>query len=1065
MPKLYLDYQTPDQSVRLWELVRHVQRDDPLTPVTIIGPSVYANLTLRRELGRSGFANVQFLVLSRLAELLGAPSLAAAGRVPMTRIVESAAVRATATQATGDLSNHQSHPSTHQSLRYTFRELRTASVSARDILSGRSGLLSEVIRLYRDFRRRTRTFYHEEHLAAEAAKTVRNGEVSGLDDLGFIVFYDLRDVSPAQQELIKALARSGRQSGGGCAALFGITGDDVADSPIRALAGQLSAELGTPSESGPPDATAHTELAIAPDPHQEIRWVIRRLALEAESGTSFRRMAVLYRKHTPYSTLISEELDLAGIPVAGPSQATLGDTAVGRALLGLMSIAEGDLSRDSVTAWFTSCPVRRPPQMPGAPGSHNRLFSPSRWDAISKEAGVVSGLEQWKNRLDVFADSTEGRADDAEDQGEISEARASRMRADADTARDLLSFIERLADDANRPEDGSHWSEFTSWANNLLDAYLIHPSDMPESEQTAREKIYAELSRLEEAQAIDPRPSFTSFRRALDEALSVPLGHLGTVGQGVFVAQFGAAAGMSFEVVHLVGMVEGAVPPALRDSPLIPERDRGRAGGAAAGLTMQRERIAKERYDFLTALASSRKRVLSYPVSDPSARRGQYPSRWYLEQASELTGRPVYTPDLPSLAAEDWLTITPSAQAALNTIQDSSPADLLDYDVERLWRWKSAGRDLRSHPLVHDSDLGRALALGRGRFGSRFTEWDGNLSGVVNNSRFARGLSQDVHSPTSLERWANCPFSYLLGSVLRIGSPESPEDVHTISALDRGLLIHEILERFIRTVIADKDIPAPDEPWTDDHRNMLREIASERFAEAESRGVTGKRLMWQQATEDILSDLDTFLEQDTQLRQRFGVSQQNVEARFGMPGTPWPEAVFDLDDGGRVRFRGVIDRVDVSPDGKTALVLDYKTGSKRPYTGLEDDPTDHGKRLQLGVYLRAAQRALAEEGVENVKSAYWFVTGRGGFELAPTLPASLSSTEERVREVLSTVMSGIKSGAFAASPGDTGWRGFENCTYCDFDSLCPSRRDVLWRRKSGDSLLRSYRHLIADETE
>src|SRR3970040_2871899 len=68
--------------------------DDPLAPVTVVVPSNYAGLSLRARLGSERpVVNVRFLVLARLAELLGAPRLERRRR-PLTAWNRAEAVRA-----------------------------------------------------------------------------------------------------------------------------------------------------------------------------------------------------------------------------------------------------------------------------------------------------------------------------------------------------------------------------------------------------------------------------------------------------------------------------------------------------------------------------------------------------------------------------------------------------------------------------------------------------------------------------------------------------------------------------------------------------------------------------------------------------------------------------------------------------------------------------------------------------------------------------------------------------------------------------------------------------------
>ena len=1038
---------TSSDADELLRFIRSIQGDDPLRPVTVVGPSNYSHLSLRHRLGRSGIANVRFMVFPRLAELLGAPSLAAQGKRPLASIVNSALAREVASRAAGMLEPLRDHPSTHLSLRRTFRELRHANEDALDSLAAQGGLRAETVALYREYRKRAEGYYDAEDLAEAAVTAIRSGNALGLDDLGFIVFFRVRGLTPAQRNLAHALTESGR-----CAMLLGLTGDTDADKSTTALANELGRKENPSPPVHPVNPRAH--LLVAPDAHQEMRWVIRRIMRRAESGAPFHRIAVLYRKEAPYGTLIREELALAGIPVAGPNTASLADTAVGSALTGLLHLREADFGRDAVMAWLTGSPLKPPP------GVDSASFNPTLWDTISKRAKVVRGAETWERRLNQFADNQEKDAGEWESQGEIYEARAFRMRADASVARQLLRFVSDLIEAADSPASAS-WEDHSRWAKELLDRYLADYDDLPDSERRAYDRINRILDELQSLDSVSPQPSYEVFHRALNEALQTSVGHLGSVGHGVFVAPLSLAAAMSFDVVHVVGMIEGAVPPSVRDDPLIPERDRERAGGSTAGLPLQQQRKDDERYDYLAALAAAPERTLSYPVADPAGQRENFPSRWLLEEATRLEGAPVFSSTLPRLSGRDWLTVIPSLERSLDTLANDAYADLHDYNMERLQSWKSAGLNTSHHSLTQDSLLAASIRLSSARQDKNFTEWDGNLGAA--GADFADMLTGRPLSPTSLERWAKCPFSYFLGGVLRLSAEENPEDIYTISALDKGSLVHGILEEFVKTAQDNGALPRHGDAWSDAHRRGLHSIADKHFADAESRGVTGKAVLWQIARDEMLIDLDAFLDEDLRMRRQYGVSPIGVEAEFGIGADGWQPAAYTLPDGSQVRFRGKIDRVDADGDGKRVLVLDYKTGGSYSYRKLKDDPIDRGQRLQLAIYALAARQAIGDDA--NVSAAYWFVTSGGKFELTPAPPVNIDDegVMERFSEGISTIVGGIRQGLFPANPGPVGRYGFENCSWCDFNTLCPSRRDVQWNRKSRASALTDYLSLTRDE--
>ena len=363
-----------------------------------------------------------------------------------------------------------------------------------------------------------------------------------------------------------------------------------------------------------------------------------------------------------------------------------------------------------------------------------------------------------------------------------------------------------------------------------------------------------------------------------------------------------------------------------------------------------------------------------------------------------------------------------------------------------------------NHPLAGSGALERSGRLGQSRFASNLTEFDGNLTSVAADARFAGALERAAVSPTSLETWAGCPFRYFLSTVLRLSKLEAPEETAVISPLERGSLMHSILERFISETQASGAAPSPGAPWGEAGHRRLMELAEESFAEAEARGVTGKSLLWDMVKQDMRDDLTTFLEEDARLRTTNDTRSVKLEARFGMGGDS-PDVT---DEGTGLRFRGIIDRLDVNADGDSVLVIDYKTGSSSPYRDLEKDPIDRGKRLQLGIYSLAARRMVP--GASAIRAAYWFTTNRGRFALLPRQLFDINDdeTSDRFRYGVSTIVEGIRSGVFPANPGVREDRGRpENCRFCDFDTICPSRRLDIWRRKREDPVLESYLRLAS----
>jgi ATP-dependent helicase/DNAse subunit B len=283
--------------------------------------------------------------------------------------------------------------------------------------------------------------------------------------------------------------------------------------------------------------------------------------------------------------------------------------------------------------------------------------------------------------------------------------------------------------------------------------------------------------------------------------------------------------------------------------------------------------------------------------------------------------------------------------------------------------------------------------------------------------------------------------------VLYVAETAAPEDALSISAIERGNLLHKALELFIDKM---PDRKSPAEPWTDAERAELLKIGEELCDEAEAAGLTGKAIMWRLARSRIRRDLEGFLDADEKLRLEHGVVPEDVEVSFGMSG----EAPLIVDLGDRaIAFRGRIDRVDRSPDGSRLLVLDYKTGGVLDaHRKLDADPVHGGTLLQLPVYALAARERY---GAKEVEAHYWFATEQRNYSVHGYDVGDWQL--EKFRAALATIGSGIGQGLFPARPGKRGRDdGFENCMFCPYDRACPGDRARVWNRKRSAPQLNDY---------
>ena len=151
-----------DQTLKgLADLIAESKGTDPFAPVTVVVPSQYSGVVLRRAIAADhGLLNVRFMILPRLTEYLGSPSLATQGISPLTPLIELASIRQIATESGADgplraVAHHEGLPAL---LRKTFNELSRLDADDLSALANTDELRSQLVDWYGLFRKDTKQY-------------------------------------------------------------------------------------------------------------------------------------------------------------------------------------------------------------------------------------------------------------------------------------------------------------------------------------------------------------------------------------------------------------------------------------------------------------------------------------------------------------------------------------------------------------------------------------------------------------------------------------------------------------------------------------------------------------------------------------------------------------------------------------------------------------------------------------------------------------------------------------------------------------------------------------------
>ena len=863
-----------------------------------------------------------------------------------------------------------------------------------------------------------------------------------------VVLYGIYDLNQAQEALVVELLGAGADlfvpiprggSGEGASALqvaqaAGLVEQRREAPAVRTDLDRLVAVMCTPRPLAGPAVQFHggdetLTVVSVPDERAESREAARAVLAAAAAGAAFWDCALVV-PHGDDVERAAAGLVAAGIPVAcrRPDRSP-GPRLLLRLADCLAPPAGEPFARRAVVDLLSAAPLRDPV------ASQRDI---ALWLDEARQAGVVSGLDQWQQRIGRRRRGLEHRLADLEARGEglvsdddeVAEKLAVvRLRLAA------LRSLEAAAGTLGRVCGGlpsrAGWGTWADAVGGVAEALFEAPAAAAVRDAAGR---LAVLTILDEA--VDVAEMTAALRQQLAEA-RVPQGRVGR--EGVAVLTPLEMRGLRFRTVVFAGLAEGGFPSRGRPDPLLGDAARhGLAETLGARLPLAESRDAESTLLFAFVCEAARERLtLLAPRTDAATGRPRLPSRLLLRLASLSAGRPVGLDEF--LSGAPLASVWRHAGGAPAYVDGASASaagppwlDAREFDTAALLALSapgggSAAREYLGAVLGEPDAASRRLGQWRSAREKAPGTWDGLLGGEARAALAARHPFDAEMSPTRLERYVGCPFAFLLRDVLGLEAPEEPGESLEMDAREFGTLAHKILQGAYSAAIAG-------ELGLDETRHVLAAVWEARCSEAEMDGVTGAALSWDVRRAMLLEDLLESVGRDPVFTEGGG-RPEDVEWSFGEAAGRL--VALELSGGRTVRFKGRLDRIDATPTG--ARIVDYKAGKGTT----EEKRLKAGLSVQLPVYLLAVRQA-GDEDYREIACLYRLVTRRGGFEELP-LPDDEAIAGRRLRDLVTRAVALVDAGLF---PRSTAGR----CEYCDVNYACGVTDWTRARKREHESL-------------
>jgi ATP-dependent helicase/nuclease subunit B len=1060
--------------------LRELQSGDPLARINVlVGSNVLAAYLKKRiaVTGR-GAANLRFHTFLDLAHHLGNPVSLSEGKSRLgglgaPLIIESIL----AAGAPAVFQGVSGYAGFRDALLGTFRDLRDAGMgpetlerslqSMSSIPPDRKRHLEGVAWMYRRFREEAQAFREVDDDFREAlGNTLRS---AGTLDSRLLLVYGIYDVTGQQADLLSALKDHLEmhyfipfvdESVSAFAARFlDARADELGVAPERVEPQPRSTELArlwlqdcgfraATSRSADTGARAAGDGSVcmvsAPGDSRVALEIAREIVRALADGTidGFGDAAVILRHPEDDLPTIVETFRLRGIPYYIHGGLPFRDRPFCRAVMTITELAPGDFGREAILGAMELTAASLPEEDAG-------LYEVSEWRSLTNDARFLAGLDSWDK-------ATSGLVSELDRVVKETAASAASLPEDSDTPRQELSMLQTRLESARQlraawrkvryaADDWPSAQTWPDWARFLEEklAPLLEASH----DWIAFLQVLDQISSLGEVQVRSgsgpevPRERLSRVLAESMRALTSPAGRF--LRSGVNLLSVSAARGLRFPLVLIPDLEEARFPARLRQDPLLLDDERSRVGSGDR-MPLRKLRFEEERLLFdMTARSAERRLVLLTSRLDEGSDRERIPSDFFMRAASVMARKPVTLRELTEAVIPGHRSVSlddPAPNPGLPAV------DRAEIRLRLVRSEPGRGREVLEKLAEAEPELfHRPLAYDQARWQARLSQYDGLITDrqLLAYLRTGFGPGAGPYSAGRIEEYARCPYLFYQRRVMQLAPWEEPEAAEALNPIERGSAVHEVLEGFIRGLIG---LGLPRER-SGDLRDLMLAFTSGALENARPAGIPD--LLWEVERDRLLALMEEWLRFELG-RSDGGLIPSAVELPFGpfAQGKDSPGLVIVA---GRHRFmlRGIVDRIDTSPDAVHARVIDYKVG-KLPDSMKRGTALLAGERIQLPVYRAAVPTIAGFEGLGSIEGEFLHLQpGDGKIVPRRFTAAELEDAWGRLPAVLEIVGDGIEAGVFFARTSGLLHGGWQ-CNYCDYTRICGKDRQQREERKAAD---------------